>query len=287
MKLPPVSVNLPWVRKMIDIIKQRLTKEMTNEEKLNRCREFLQILCLKILDENKSFENIAFTGGTALRIIFGVRRFSEDLDFSLFKEGGGSFLETCEKLVKGIGLAGLDVSSNTKVKNTVHNTMLKFPGILKEIGLTPLEKQNLSIKIEVDTNPPKGGNTQSRFIQQAYLFNITHFDLPSMFATKLHACFCRKYIKGRDFYDFVWYMSNRVKPNFILLNNAIEQTEGSHPAVDESNFKQFLLGNVEQVDFAEVRKDVERFLEDKKELRFLDAGLIRSNIESVYGSELP
>lgn len=132
---------------MIEVIKQRLTKEMSNEEKLNRCRELIQVLCLKILDESGVFVNLAFTGGTALRIIFGVRRFSEDLDFSLVKKGLKSFSEVNENLVKGIKLAGLDVNSNVKTKNTVYNTMLKFPGILKELGLSPLESQNLSIKI--------------------------------------------------------------------------------------------------------------------------------------------
>ena len=276
------SARLLRMRKMIEVIKQRLTKEMTNEEKLNRCREFLQVLCLKILDENGAFASLAFTGGTALRIIFGVKRFSEDLDFSLVKKGGKSFFEIDEKLVQGIKQAGLDVKSNVKTRNTVHNTMLKFPGILKELGLSPLESQNLSVKIEVDTNPPKGGNIQSRFIQEAYVFNVTHFDLPSMFATKLHACFYRDYIKGRDFYDFIWYMSNKVKPNFVLLNNAIEQTRGKSPVVGEGNFKEFLLKGIERVDFKSARKDVERFLEDKRELRLLDADLIKSSIESVY-----
>ena len=268
---------------MIEVIKQRLTKEMSNEEKLNRCRELIQVLCLKILDESGAFVNLAFTGGTALRIIFGVRRFSEDLDFSLVKKGLKSFSEINENLVKGIKLAGLDVNSNVKTKNTVYNTMLKFPGVLKELGLSPLGSQNLSVKIEVDTNPPKGGNVQNRFIQQAYVFNVTHFDLPSMFATKLHACFYRDYFKGRDFYDFIWYMSNKAKPNFILLNNAIKQTEGAAPAVGEGNFKEFLLKGIERVDFKSARKDVERFLEDKSELRLLDADLIKSSIESVYG----
>ncbi len=267
---------------MISIIKQQFTEEMTNEEKLNYCREFIQILCLKILDENRAFENMAFTGGTALRVVFGVKRFSEDLDFSLFKRGGKPFSEVSKMLADGIKLTGLDANFDFKTKNTVHGAMLKFPGILKELGLSPMAAQNLSVKVEVDTNPPKGGITQSRFIQGVYVFNITHFDLPSMFATKLHACFYRKYIKGRDFYDFIWYMSNKVKPNFLLLNNAIEQTEGKLPGIDEGNFKEFLLKNIERVNFVSVRKDVERFLEDKKELRLLDADLIRNNIESIY-----
>ena len=267
---------------MIELIKQQLTRSMSDEEKLNRCRELIQLLCLKIFDEHKFFDNLCFTGGTALRVVFGVRRFSEDLDFSLVKKEDYSFSRMNDDLLKALALAGLKAESRPKFKKTVHSAMLKFPGALKEIGLSPLESQKLSIKLEVDTNPPKGGHIQTRIIQRAYVFNVAHFDLPSMFATKLHACFYRAYLKGRDYYDFIWYMGKAVKPNFILLNNAIAQTQGTNPAIDEGNFKKFLLEGVERVNFQEAQKDVERFLEDKNELRLFDAKLIKSSIESVY-----
>lgn len=267
---------------MIELIKQRFTKEMPDEEKLNRARELIQLLCLKILDEKGFFENLVFTGGTALRVVFGARRFSEDLDFSLVKKGDYSFSRMNNDLLKGLQSVGLKAESKPKAENTVHSAMLKFSGILKELGLSALESQKLSIKLEVDTNAPKGGQVQSRFIQSEYVFNVVHFDLSSMFATKLHACFYRKYLKGRDLYDFIWHMSNKVKPNFLLLNNAIEQTQGKNPEINEGNFKAFLLKNIEKVDFREAQKDVERFLEDKSELRLFDAKLISSSIESVY-----
>lgn len=267
---------------MIELIKQRLTSEMPDEEKLNRARELIQLLCLKILDEKKFFESLVFTGGTALRVVFAMRRFSEDIDFSLVKKGNYSFLRMNDDLLKGLQAIGLDAESKPKTENTVNSAMLKFSGLLKEINLSPLEDQKLSIKLEVDTNPPRGGHVQSRFIQNTYVFNLVHFDLPSMFATKLCACFYRKYLKGRDFYDFIWYMGNKVKPNFTLLNNAIAQTQGKNPEINEGNFKLFLMKGIEKVDFKEAQKDVERFLEDKSELRLFDAKLIKSSIESVY-----
>lgn len=267
---------------MIELIKQQLTKSMSDEEKLNRCRELVQLLCLKILDEHKFFDHLAFTGGTALRVVFGMRRFSEDLDFSLAKKEGYSFSRMNDDVLKALALAGLKAESKPKAEKTVHSTMLKFPGVLKEIGLSPLGSQKLSIKLEVDTNPPRGGHVQNRIIQRVYAFNVAHFDLSSMFATKLHACFYRTYVKGRDYYDFIWYMGNKVKPNFTLLNNAIAQTQGQNPAIDEGTFREFLLKGIEKVDFKEAQKDVERFLEDKSELRLFDTKLIRSSIESVY-----
>lgn len=268
---------------MIEAIKQQFTKGASDEEKLNCAREYLQLLSLKIMDEKGVFNFLSFTGGTALRVIFGLRRFSEDLDFSLVKKGGPSFPEINEIILNGFKLVGLKVQSKPKVKNTVFGTMLKFPGLLKELGLSPLESQNLSIKFEVDSNPPKGGVIQRTFIQKFFIFNLTHFDLPSMFATKLHACFYRKYVKGRDFYDFIWYMSKKVKPNILLLNNAVKQTQGESPGINEQNLKAFLLKRVDQVNFDLTRKDVERFLEDKSELRLMDAKLIKSSIEFIYG----
>lgn len=267
---------------MIELIKQQLTKNMPDEEKLNRCRELIQLLCLKIFDEHRFFDNLAFTGGTALRVVFGVRRFSEDLDFSLVKKGKYSFHRLSDVLLKALALAGLQAESKPKSEKTVHSTMLKFSGILKAIGLSPLESHKLSIKLEIDTNPPEGGHVQTRIIQRSYVFSVAHFDLSSMFATKLHACFYRTYLKGRDYYDFIWYMGNKVKPNFTLLNNAITQTQGKNPDINEGNFKEFLLKNIERINFQEARKDVERFLEDKSELRLFDAKLIKSSIEAVY-----
>ena len=267
---------------MIELITRRLKDEMTDEERLNVSREFIQLLCLKILDEAGAFKNMVFTGGTALRIVFGLRRFSEDLDFSVYKKGGKTFSEINEKLVKEIRLAGLDVSSRLKTDKTVHSSMLKFPGILKEVLPGRHGKQNLSVKVETDTNPPAGGTVQSRFIHDVFIFNVVHFDLPSMFATKLHACFYRGFTKGRDFYDLIWYMSKKVKPNLVLFNNAVKQTEGKSPAISEENFREFLIEKIEGVDFKNARRDVERFLEDKKELRLFDVDLIRQSIESVY-----
>ena len=268
---------------MIEVLKSRLTQNMSNEDKLNRAREFLQILALKIIYDKGGFGNLAFVGGTALRVIFDLRRFSEDLDFSLVEKKGYNFSHLNSELIREFKLNGFNAESSPKMDKTVHSAFLKFSGFLKEIGLSALESQKFSIKLEVDTNPPKGGAIVSSLINKLYTLNITHFDLPSMFATKLHACFYRKYLKGRDFYDFIWYLSKRIKPNYLLLNNAIQQTQGENPHIDEHNIKAFLLQNTAKVDFKLAQKDVERFLEDKSELRLFDLKAIENTINSVYG----
>jgi len=271
---------------MIDILKKQFTVNMSSEEKLNRVREFLQIVALKILYDKGALNNLVFVGGTALRILYDIRRFSEGLNFSLVQKKDYDFLQLNAELVRGFKLYGLSVESSPKDKNesTVHGTSLKFSGLLKEVGLSALGSQKLSIKFEIDTNPLKGGHLANTLVNKTYIINITHFDLPSAFATKLHACFYRKFTKGRDFYDFIWYIGRKVKPNYVLLNNAVEQTEGSNPRLNEGNLKAFLLRNIERIDFNQAKKDVERFLEDKSELKLFDKKLITSSIESVYST---
>ena len=268
---------------MIDVLKQELTPGMSNLERLNRTREFLQILCLKLMCDQNCFDHLAFLGGTSLRVLFGLKRFSEDLDFSLAQKTKYDFSKVTDGLLRGFKLYGFAVDIKVKEEKTVQNALLRFSGLLKEVGLSALEAQKLTIKMEVDTNPPQGAQLAHTIVhQKTYMLNLAHYDMPSLYAGKLHACFFRKFIKGRDFYDFVWYLSRRVTPNFLLLNNAIRQTQGLDLKIDDQNFKSFLLERIERIDFEEVKKDVERFLEDKNELKLLELKPIQNTIESVY-----
>jgi len=106
------------------------------------------------------------------------------------------------------------------------------------------------------------------------VFTVTNYDIPSLYASKLHACFFRKCIKGRDFYDLIWYLGKKSIPNFVLLNNAIEQTEHKRLNLNRENFNDFLMERLATIDFVKVKKDVERFIEDKNELKLLNKDLI-------------
>ena len=260
---------------MIELLKQRFTPDMSNEEKINQTREFLQILALKIMYDKKYLNNLAFVGGTALRLLFNLRRFSEDLDFSLINKDGYNFIKINSQLERELKLHGLNVETKVKLDRTVNNTFLKFSGLLKNLGLSSLDEQKLSIKIEVDANPPNGWNTETTLINKIYIINLVHFDLPSLYASKLHACFFRKYIKGRDYYDLVWYIGKKIKPNYMLLNNAIKQTEGYDLKLNSQNFNDFLLSKLAKINFTKIKKDVERFLEDRTELKFLEFDIIK------------
>ena len=267
---------------MIEVLKEQFMESMSREDKENRLREFLQILILKVLYDKGWFKNLVFVGGTALRILFNVRRFSEDLDFSLTNPDGYDFEKLCDQLHKEIRLYGLEMEKTIKEAGAVNSVMLKFPGLLNRLGISPLPGQKLSIKLEVDTRPPKGGKIENSLVNKTYLFYVKHFDLSSLFATKIAACFYREYIKGRDFYDLIWYLAGKVKPDYELLNNAIRQTQGKAPGVNAQNIKKFLLDNLEKIDLEKAAKDVERFLDDKSELKLFNHDLIKDSINSVF-----
>jgi len=266
---------------MIEVLRQQFKDEMSAEDKVNRVREFLQMIALKAMCEKDYFGKVAFTGGTALRVLYGLKRFSEDLDFSLVSKSGYDFKRLNKEVMREFKLNGLHADSKPKAEKTVHSMMIKFPGLLNELGLSAFKEQNLSVKFEVDTNPPKGGKLENTVINKAFILNITHFDLPSLLATKLHACFFRKYTKGRDFYDLLWYAGKGVKPNLPLLNNAIEQTQGRSPGITKDDLRAFIVDRIEKVDFEAAKKDVERFLEDKSELKFFKKEVFKTAIFGV------
>ncbi|NTV30214.1 MAG: nucleotidyl transferase AbiEii/AbiGii toxin family protein [Candidatus Omnitrophica bacterium] len=269
---------------MLEVIRQYTAGERDAEARLNKAREFLQVLALKTLYDQKHFSRLVFTGGTALRILFDLRRFSEDLDFSC--PSGGSFEQGpwIRDLVKGYSGRGLPVDAVPSVgeDRAVKSVMLKFKGLHKVLGIPAPADQKLSIKLEVDTNPPEGGQVAQTLLNRTFLFTVAHFDLPSLFATKLHAVLFRKYTKGRDIYDLIWYLSRKVRPNLLLLNNAIAQTDPGSPSLEEGELKERLTARLDGMDLVLARKDVERFVLDKAELDLFDRDILRRAVEA-YG----
>jgi hypothetical protein len=267
---------------MIDVIKQQFTETMPRHERLNKTREFLQVLCLKSMGEMGLFDRMAFLGGTALRMMFQLRRFSEDLDFSVTQSGAVDVTSLSAEFIRRLHLYGFPAEAKTKSVGAVRSILLKFPGVLKELGLSALKDEKLSIKWDVDTNPPEGAVIVGGMVSKYFTFRVAHYDLPSLFAGKLHACLFRKYTKGRDWYDFIWYVNKKVRPNLALLRNAVRQTEKKDMAIDESGFGDFLIESFKHVDFKAVRRDVERFLEDPAEIAIFDPDTITRTIRNNY-----
>jgi predicted nucleotidyltransferase component of viral defense system len=255
---------------MIDLIKKKLIPYHSQAEKYNYLREFLQLLILKILDEKGCFRNIAFVGGTALRILYDLNRFSEDLDFCLIEKNHYDFVSLIETLESELKHYNLNVSISKKSVKTVGAAFVKFDNLLFATGLSPLKDQKILIKLEIDQNPPAGYKTQLTLINKEFLMAINQYDLPSLFSGKLHAVLCRKYTKGRDFYDLIWYLSKKTKPNYSLLNNAIQQTEHKSLDLNKIKLNKLLLEKIDATDFKKVKNDIEPFLVDHNEIRFFE-----------------
>lgn len=252
------------------LLQEKIKHLSTREDKYNALREYLQLLILRIIDEKGFFQNIAFVGGTALRILYDLRRFSEDLDFCLVQSKHYSFNKLLESISKELELQGLNVDVKGKDKKTVAAAFIRFNTLLHDLGLSSHKDQNLTVKIEVDQNPPKGYKTKLTVINKVFLMGINHYDLPSLFASKCHALLCRKYQKGRDYYDFVWYLAHNVDPNVPLLNAAIEQTEHRPSHLNKEQLKQALIEHFEKTDFERLKQDIQPFLENPAEIRFFE-----------------
>ena len=232
-------------------------------------REYLQARILQCLQEDGVFTRWAFHGGTALRFLFSLPRFSEDLDFALIRGGEDAHFERAVTRVRNAFLAeGYDIAIKGKPEKTVASAFIGFTGLLYELGLSPQRRQIFSVKVEVDTNPPIGARMATTLVRRHVTLNLHHYDKASLLSGKVHALLCRSWCKGRDLYDLVWYLSDTTwpEPNLILLNSALSQTEWTGPELVAGNWKEVLADRLESLDWNAVRADVLPFLERPREV---------------------
>jgi len=233
-------------------------------------REITQEIVLAALGRTSFFDKAAFQGGTCLRIFHGVNRFSEDLDFALkLPEGSFELGGYLNGVLEDLGAFGyrIEIDDRSGVDEVVKKAFLKDDSIgrLLTLGFRPKTgpMRKIRIKFEVDSNPPAGANYEVRIMDFPFPSAVSLFDLPSLFAGKMHALLCREYVKGRDWYDFLWYAGRAVRPNFILLAAALDQTgpwSGKKPAVDESWCYRAMAEKIGSMDFVRLCEDVRRFL---------------------------
>jgi len=245
---------------------------------LNLLREYLQAFVLRSLHDCEGFRSLAFVGGTALRFLHGLPRFSEDLDFSLEQGEGYDGKAWMAAVKRELTLAGFEPEVTWNDRKTVHTAWIRLAGVLREAGLSALAGQKLSIKLEIDTRPPVGAHSERRVVTRHLSFLLRHYDLPSLLAGKLHALITRKYVKGRDWYDLLWYLSQRPAPvpNLTFLQNAIDQTQGAG-RYDAERWREHVREHLRRLDMKAVRNDVLPFLE-----RARDADLLnRDNLKGL------
>ena len=250
---------------------QIANQQETEQNKLNYLREYRQQVILREMFEMDLLGELVFHGGTALRIIHDLNRFSEDLDFHLDEpDENYSVASNLNELRRRLGLNGYEVEVSSPSGGNVRGTMVKFAGgLLYEAGISPHENQKLSIKLKIDTNPPFGFETDTSLLNQYFPLALTYHDLETFLAGKCYAILGREWTKGRDFFDLLFYLTRwkEITPNFEYLNNALEQTGYKGSAIEEDNWKERILGRVQEVQWSTVEEDVEPFLLDRGDLK--------------------
>lgn len=251
----------------------------TSQDYENALKEIMQELALLGLWRSKFFEVAAFYGGTALRILYGLDRFSEDLDFSLLSPNLdfklSHYNEAIAAELRGVGF---DVTVTSKEKNkesmiqsafikasTVEQLLLinVHHGVLVNVP----KDQVIKIKMEVDINPPSGFSTEAKILLRPIPFSVLTYQQPDLFAGKLHALLCRPWVqrvKGRDWYDFVWYVSHKIPVRLGHLQQRLIQSGALLPEqpFDQQVLNAMLRDKINQVDFEVAKKDILPFIRD-------------------------
>lgn len=240
-------------------------------------REIMQEVALAGLQRAGFFEKAAFYGGTALRIFYGLNRFSEDLDFSLLEINPDFSLEPYfEGIVSEFEAIGMKVSIREKKKtrdSSIESAFLKSETVWKELILDGVVPQTgvqassaIKIKIEIDCEPPLGFTTEEKLLLRPFSFYVKCFTLPDLFAGKLHALLFRKWgtrVKGRDWYDLEWYIKKGVVPD---LHHFLLRAQDTGDWADDGITPDQLIGlvktKIDLVSFDSIRDDIVRFIPD-------------------------
>jgi hypothetical protein len=241
-------------------------------EARNLAREYLQALILQSLQRAGAMTVLAFHGGTALRFLFSLPRFSEDLDFAL--EGNPSTYDLhayLQSIRKDLETQGYTITLKVNDGKTVHSAFVRFPNLLFDLSLSPHKDEVLAVKLEVDTNPPAGARLATSLVRRHVLLNLQHHDQSSLLAGKLHAILQRPYFKGRDLYDMMWYLSDKEwpVPNLDLLNNALKQTSWSGETLSLQNWRKVVRKKIESTPWEQAVDDVRPFIASADDLELL------------------
>jgi predicted nucleotidyltransferase component of viral defense system len=259
---------------MIDYLAHLVAISATHTQARNVVREYLQARILESLYESSAMIPLAFHGGTALRFLYNIPRYSEDLDFALDLERPRyNFRNYLHDLHGDLSAQGYDVRLKVNDTRIVHSAFIQFVGLLYHLGLSPHRDETLSIKIEVDTNPPAGATLETTVVRRHVILRLQHHDRASLLAGKLHAVLQRSYVKGRDLYDLLWYLSDPTwpPPNFTLLNNALRQTGWDREALATGTWRGAVRRRIEIVNWDGVLTDVQPFLENATGADLLNA----------------
>ena len=286
---------------MNSVIEAMLAKynPQNNEERENAIKEIIQEIALAGLSRGGFFDKAAFYGGTCLRIFHGLNRFSEDLDFALLdKDPNFKLDDYFPALQKEFQSYGIEMSVELKKKDEeaeVQSAFLKGNALTLMMSFFPksedakrvVSNQKIKIKFEVDTDNPSGGTTEYRYKMLPAPYEVRIFDEATLFAGKIHAILCRSYknhVKGRDYYDYLFYIGKGSTFNLKYLENKLKSTGGiigDSEALTLKRVKELLQTKFESVDYESAKEDVSNFINDKNGLKMWKKELFISTIDSL------
>jgi predicted nucleotidyltransferase component of viral defense system len=249
----------------------------TKDDYTNALHEVMQQTALAGLYRGGFFDKAAFYGGTCLRVFHGLQRFSEDMDFSLLQPNKDFHLENYFDAIRTeFQSLGREVTITRKEKKTQTNVESAFLKDNTEIyNLAFSTEKNIKIKIEVDTQPPLGFTTEHKFLLLPFSFMVRCYTLPDLYAGKIHALLFRSWknrVKGRDWYDFEWYIRNNAALNF----NHLQQRTAQINSIPEEDFtpeifKSMLQEKILNTDINLVKKDILPFIKNPVEIEIWNA----------------
>jgi predicted nucleotidyltransferase component of viral defense system len=257
------------------------------EGTVNRLREAMQEVTLAGLYRGGFFDRAAFYGGTCLRIFYGLPRFSEGLNFSLLAPDGAFSLKPyITTVVDEFSALGLDVEISSKKKTVqtgIASTFLKNNTLFFDLSVHG--ERTLKIVIEIDTLPPSGFSTEEKHLLEPFPFSVRCFGLQDLFVGKMHALLFgnRKIrVKGRDWFDFEWYVRKEIPLDLAhFINRAFQSGHLKEAHLSELNFRQLLNNRIELFDVASARKDVSVFMKDAEVLKIWSRDYFRHLAEQM------
>jgi predicted nucleotidyltransferase component of viral defense system len=266
------------------------------EETLAAMREIMQEIALAALSRTDFYKKAAFYGGTALRIFYGLDRYSEDLDFSLLESDPNFSLSPYFSVIidefESLGIRVCIREKDKRIKTPIESAFLKSETIWQELVLEDVVKQHgissnksIKIKIEIDRIPPLGFDTEEKLLVRPFSFYVNCFSLPSLFAGKLHALLFRKWknrVKGRDWYDMEWYIRKGVPLNTQhFLNRALETSDWKEETITSEQILQLLTEKINAVSFESVTEDVRRFIPNDEKLKIWSLNYFKDLIQKM------
>jgi predicted nucleotidyltransferase component of viral defense system len=232
-------------------------------------QEVMQKIALAGLSRGGFFKHAAFYGGTCLRLFHQLPRYSEDMDFTLREKNSDVHLEDFfPYIIEEFHLAGHEVviqKKDKKMFGRVESAFLKENTEVFDIKFQT--KKTVKVKIEMDTDPPLGFETEDLPLSRPYPFVVRCVALSDLYAGKMHALLYRNWktrVKGRDWYDFQWYVANRVPLNFEHLQKRIR--EFNDEDITKERFMEMLHEKLSTTDMEAVKQDVRGFIFNQRDI---------------------